>query len=85
MAVTSANRSGEPPASSCDDLERTFGELVAVYLCQESPLEGPASTVVDLTGDPARVLRTGALAYDEVARSLPEGEALLDSRALPGK
>ena len=85
MAVTSANRSGEQPARSCEDLERTFGELVSVYLCEESPLAGPASTVVDLTSAPARVLRAGAVAYDDVARAMPAGESLLDSRPLPGK
>ena len=85
MAVTSANLSGEPPALSCDDLERAFGDLVSFYLCQDSPLEGSASTVVDLTGDPAQVLRPGALPYDALARSMPAGESLLDSRPLPGK
>ena len=85
MAVTSANRSGELPAVGCDDLERAFGDLVSVYLCQDSPLEGPASTVVDLTRDPARVVRLGALAYDTVARSMPAGESLLHSRPLAGK
>jgi L-threonylcarbamoyladenylate synthase len=85
MAVTSANLSGEPPAGSCDELERAFGDMVSVYLCEDSPLEGPASTVVDLTGDPARLVRLGALGYEDVSRAMPVGESLLDSRPLPGK
>ncbi len=61
LAVTSANRSGEPPTRSCEELERTFGDLVEVYLCQEEDLSGEVSTVVDLTGPVPRVLRRGGL------------------------
>ena len=43
--MTSANRSGTPPLTTCADLQATFGELVAVYLCDERPLEGASSTV----------------------------------------
>ncbi len=49
LATTSANRSGAPPAVTCDELHAAFGDEVAVYLCQEEPLSGAASTVVDLT------------------------------------
>jgi tRNA threonylcarbamoyl adenosine modification protein (Sua5/YciO/YrdC/YwlC family) len=61
LAVTSANRTGEPPARTCEELERTFGDLVEVYLCQETTLEGSPSSVVDLTGPTARVLRQGTI------------------------
>lgn len=83
LAVTSANRSGEPPASTCDGLRATFGDLVAVYLCEDRPLEGASSTVVDLAHGAARLLRRGALGADDIARLLPSGEALLDSRPSP--
>ena len=63
LAVTSANRSGEPTPGSCDELRSIFGDAVDVYLCQPEPPPGVASTVVDLTGD-ARVLRAGALDVD---------------------
>ncbi len=61
LAVTSANRSGEPPARTCDELVAAFGDLVAVYLCEPDPLEGSASTVIDLTHGEPQVLRAGAL------------------------
>ncbi len=65
LAVTSANLSGGPPATTCEELADLFGEAVAVYLCEEGPLMGRPSTVVDLAhGDPV-VLRAGAL--DEVS------------------
>jgi tRNA threonylcarbamoyl adenosine modification protein (Sua5/YciO/YrdC/YwlC family) len=59
LAVTSANRTGEPPARTCDELVATFGDLVAVYLCEDVPLEGVASTVVDLAHGKPAVLREG--------------------------
>ena len=80
LAVTSANRSGHPPAQTCDELHRSFGSEVAVYLCQGDPLEGAASTVLDLAHGPASVLREGALGRDAIAQLLPDEAALLDSR-----
>jgi tRNA threonylcarbamoyl adenosine modification protein (Sua5/YciO/YrdC/YwlC family) len=61
LAVTSANRSGRPPASTCDELVGAFGDDVAVYLCEDEPLAGSASTVVSLLGPTLEVLRTGAM------------------------
>jgi L-threonylcarbamoyladenylate synthase len=61
LAATSANRSGEPPARTCEELERTFGDTVEVYLCEERELAGEASSVVDLSGPRPRILRAGAI------------------------
>lgn len=80
LAVTSANLSGEPPATTCDALRAAFGDGVAVYLCEEAPLEGVSSTVVDLAHGAPRIVRAGTVPPDAIARSLPRGEALLDSR-----
>ncbi len=80
LAVTSANRSGHPPVHSCDELQRLFGKDVAVYLCQGDPLEGAASTVLDLAHGPASILREGVLGRDAIAELLPDEAALLDSR-----
>jgi tRNA threonylcarbamoyl adenosine modification protein (Sua5/YciO/YrdC/YwlC family) len=83
MAVTSANRSGDPPAQTCDELEAVFGDDVAIYLCQEDPPPGTASTVVDLAHGSARVIREGALASAAVARLLSAEGPLLDSPLSP--
>jgi tRNA threonylcarbamoyl adenosine modification protein (Sua5/YciO/YrdC/YwlC family) len=61
LAVTSANRSGEPPAEDRDALVAIFGDRVAVYLVADGGLHGAASTVVDLTGPQATILRNGDL------------------------
>jgi L-threonylcarbamoyladenylate synthase len=70
LAVTSANRSGDLTPADCDGLARTFGARVAVYLCQDEPLEGTASTVVDATDDRLRVLRTGSIDDEDLRAAL---------------
>jgi tRNA A37 threonylcarbamoyladenosine synthetase subunit TsaC/SUA5/YrdC len=66
LAVSSANRSGAPTPGSCEALVETFGDAVAVYVCQDEPVEGTASTVVDLAHGEPRILRHGALAEELV-------------------
>ncbi len=83
LAVSSANRSGEPPATDCDALAATFGDRVTVYLCQEAPLTGSPSTVVDLAHGPARILRGGAIDAERLARLLGGDGPLLDSPLPP--
>ena len=80
LAVTSANRSGHPPAETCDELHALFGERVAVYLCQDERLVGVASTVLDLAHGAASIIREGALPRQAIAELLPDEPALLDSR-----
>ena len=83
LAVTSANRSGATPARTCDDLQAAFGDAVDVYLCQDEPLEGMASSVVDLAHGSARLLRAGSVASEAIERFLPGEGPLLDSRPSP--
>jgi L-threonylcarbamoyladenylate synthase len=83
LAVTSANRSGDPPAGTCDELNRLFGDDVAVYLCQPDPLVGAVSTVVDLAHGPARLLRAGAASREQLDRLLGPDGPLLDSPLSP--
>jgi tRNA threonylcarbamoyl adenosine modification protein (Sua5/YciO/YrdC/YwlC family) len=70
LAVTSANRSGEPTPGRCTELEDIFGEEVAVYLCEEAPLSGAASTVLDLAHGEPRILRAGAVSGHTLAAIL---------------
>jgi tRNA A37 threonylcarbamoyladenosine synthetase subunit TsaC/SUA5/YrdC len=70
LAVTSANRSGEPTPATCAGLTEVFGQAVDVYLCADEPLVGRPSTVVDLTSGTHRVLRAGAIPDDQVADAL---------------
>jgi L-threonylcarbamoyladenylate synthase len=80
LAVTSANASGEPSGRTCEEVHDAFEDLVDVYLCEERPLTGEPSAVLDLAHDEPRLLRPGTLEPDLIARFLPDGTSLLDSR-----
>jgi tRNA threonylcarbamoyl adenosine modification protein (Sua5/YciO/YrdC/YwlC family) len=66
MAVSSANRSGRPPATTVTEAVEQLGDDIPVYLDGGSAPIGVASTVVDLTGDVPVVLRQGAVALDRL-------------------
>ncbi len=68
MAVSSANRSGLPAATSVDEAVEQLGEVVSVYLDggTSTSAEGMASTIVDVTGPVPRLLRAGAVRADLV-------------------
>lgn len=76
LAVSSANRSGSPPAVTVADAQLQLGDAVSVYL-DGGPAGAPVpSTIVDLTGDRARVLRSGALDLDRLRELAPDLEVL---------
>ncbi len=79
LAATSANRSGEAPARTCDELNAAFGDLVSIYLCQEGSLDAEPSTVIDLAHGDARLIRTGAVDADRLRELLGVEGPLLDS------
>jgi len=76
LAVSSANRSGLPPAVTAADAEQQLGEAVRVYL-DAGPAGDPVpSTIVDLTGDRARLLRAGALDVELIREVAPDLEVM---------
>ena len=61
MAVTSANISGQPPATTILDAATQLGSAVSVYL-DAGPLAGAlASTILDCTHETPVILRAGAV------------------------
>ncbi len=72
LAVSSANKSGQPAALDVYDAEEQLGESVAVYLDGGEATGGQPSTIVDLTGDTPRVIRIGALTLDQLQAVVPE-------------
>ncbi len=74
LAATSANRSGEPPATTCEELQATFGDVVDAYVCDPEPLDDAASSVVDLAGPGMRVLREGVVAERALHDALGLGD-----------
>ena len=82
MAVSSANITGRPPATTADEAVEQLGDAVAVYLDGGPSGEPVPSTIVDVTGTVPRVLRVGALSVHllrEVAGDLDAG-SYSDSR-----
>jgi tRNA threonylcarbamoyl adenosine modification protein (Sua5/YciO/YrdC/YwlC family) len=66
LAVSSANHSGEPSATTAAEAEAKLGESVAVYL-DGGPCPGDAaSTIVDLTGTVPRLLRAGVVPIERL-------------------
>jgi hypothetical protein len=61
LAVSSANRTGAPPATTAADAEAQLGEAVAVYLDGGPCSADVPSTIVDLTGAVPKLLRRGVI------------------------
>ncbi len=76
LPVSSANRSGDPPAVSAADVVAQLGDSpdLAVILDGGSGVGGVASTVVDCASGPPRILRAGAIAAETLAAVLDEAE-----------
>ena len=84
MAVTSANKTGRPAATTADDARAQLGDLVSVYLdAGESPL-GLASTMVDATGPLMTVVRDGGISRQRLVDIVGEGALRLPATA-PGE
>ncbi|GIH90046.1 L-threonylcarbamoyladenylate synthase [Planobispora siamensis] len=61
MAVSSANRSGSPPATTAAAAEEQLGDSVEVYLDGGPCTDDVPSTILDLTTAVPRLLRQGAI------------------------
>lgn len=66
MAVTSANRTGGPPAHSVLEAATALGAAVEVYLDGGPRADLAPSTILDCTGAEPAVLRLGSLDADRI-------------------
>jgi L-threonylcarbamoyladenylate synthase len=72
ITATSANRSGEPPTASADEVAASLGNRLDMLLDGGDAPGGAPSTIVSLvTGNPSLV-RAGAIAWERVLESLEE-------------
>lgn len=74
MAVTSANRTGEPAATTMVEAATQLGAAVKVYLDDGPRSSSQASTIVDCTGTAPVVLRAGAISQEQLDRVLAAAE-----------
>lgn len=70
MAVTSANLSGQPAATTAQEALEQLGGAVSVYLDDGPRTGGEPSTIVDCTGEEPVVLRAGALTAEAIREVL---------------
>jgi L-threonylcarbamoyladenylate synthase len=66
ITATSANRSGERPASTAEDVVVSLGESIDVLLDAGTVPGGLPSTIVDVTGLMPVLVRPGAVAWERV-------------------
>lgn len=66
MAVTSANQSGQLPATTVTDAAAQLGAAVSVYLDGGTTTGTEVSTIVDCTGEHPVVLRHGAISQEQI-------------------
>jgi L-threonylcarbamoyladenylate synthase len=74
LAVSSANLTGQPAATTCADAQDQLGDSVAVYLDAGTTPGAVPSTIVDLTGTTPRVVRPGALSIERLRIVVPDLE-----------
>lgn len=74
LAVSSANRTGMPAATNVTEARSMLAESVAVYLDAGERASSAASTIIDATVSPPRVVRSGALPLAEVQAVVPSVE-----------
>jgi tRNA A37 threonylcarbamoyladenosine synthetase subunit TsaC/SUA5/YrdC len=72
MGVSSANRTGQPPAATAEEARDQLGFAIAVYL-DGGPTGDPVpSTILDVTGSVPRVLRSGAVSLEQLREVVGE-------------
>jgi L-threonylcarbamoyladenylate synthase len=67
LAATSANLHGQPPPLTADEVTSMLGGQIALLLDGGACRGGVASTVLDLTVEPAAVLRTGPIRVEQLS------------------
>jgi L-threonylcarbamoyladenylate synthase len=70
VTATSANRSGEPPASTVEAVLAAVGAHLALVLDAGPAPGGPPSTIVDARGETPTLVRAGAVPWSRVLESL---------------
>lgn len=83
LAVTSANVTGRPAATTAREAMDQLGGAVAAYLDDGPRTGGAPSTILDCTGEEPVVLRVGALPPEEIRGVL--GATVLHDSPLPAE
>ena len=72
IATTSANRSGEDPAISASEVDAQLGDRVNLIVDGGDTITKVASTVLDLSASPPRILRHGGISEESLMECLED-------------
>jgi len=85
LAVSSANRTGLPPAVTAHEAREQLSYAVSTYLEAGTCSDPIPSSIVDCTGPAPRVLRDGAIPYEKLREVVPNVQPFeLAQPLLPG-
>lgn len=68
LLVPSANKSGQKPALTSDEVNEIFGDEVDIIISGKAKSAVP-STIVDLTKETPKVVRQGAISEEEILKA----------------
>src|SRR5699024_3938826 len=72
LAVSSANISGRPAATTADEAQEMLGDDVDIYVDGGPRGSGMSSTIIDLSGDHPRIARRGPITAEQLREIVPE-------------
>jgi len=75
LAVSSANRTGLPPATTCENAQAQLGDAVDVYLDAGPTTVSVPSSIVDVTGPVPVLVRPGWISLDRLREIVPDLES----------
>lgn len=83
LAVSSANKTGEPAATTVQDAEAQLGDLITVYLDAGATPGNTPSTIIDATahcetGAPITIVRQGAISESKLKKVAPAAFGVQD-------
>lgn len=70
VTATSANISGQPATADPNEVERTLGDALDLLIDAGFARGGAPSTIVDVTDATPRLVREGAIRWDDIQRCL---------------
>ncbi len=70
IVSTSANRTGEPPATTAEEAADQIGDKVDLILDGGPAKSQPPSTVLDLSGEQLWILRAGPITGEQIKDAL---------------
>src|SRR5699024_902652 len=72
MAVSAANRTGQPAATTAAAAREMLAESVGVYLDAGARETEAPSTIVDCTVEPPQIVRDGSIPLHELQAAVPQ-------------